>query len=443
MKYLTKIFNTALSKNRLSVTSLACMFAISFQVPAFAEESTINGIAAIVNDDVITTAQLDTQVSTIKKQIRGQNTRIPPDSILKKQVLEREIIKKVQLQLAQNTGIRVDDNDLAGTLNRIAAQNQLSLREFKDTLENDGFKFTTFREDIRSEMILARLRQREVNNRVNISDQEVKNFLSTQATQGNIDDEYEIFHILISSPEAATAEQIEKTLTKAKDVLKLLNDGADFRQTAISYSNGQKALEGGALGWRKAGQLPTLFSRVVTSMNVGDHSDLIRSSSGFHIIQLNSKRSGEKHMITQTKARHILISPNELTTEVDVINRLRNLRERILGGADFTELAKLHSEDRGSATLGGDLGWVSPGQMVPQFEAAMNSLTPDQVSEPFQSQFGWHIVQVTARRDLDNSKDFTTNKARDLIRERKIAETTETWLRQLREEAFVDIKISL
>lgn len=408
-----------------------------------ATESTINSIAAIVNNDVITTVQLDAQIETIKKQIREQNTRIPPLNVLQKQVLEREIVKKVQLQLAKNTGIRVDDNELTTTLTRIASQNQLSLREFKNTLESDGYKFSRFREDIRGEMILARLRQREVSNRINISEQEVKNFLSTQAAQGNIDDEYEIFHILISVPEAASSEEITATQKKAQQVLKLLNDGADFKQTAISHSNGQKALEGGALGWRKAGQLPTLFSRVIIDMNTGDHSDLIRSSSGFHIIHLNDKRSGEKHMVTQTKARHILISPNELTTEIDVINRLRNLRERILGGGDFAELAKLHSEDRGSAALGGDLGWVSPGQMVPQFEDAMNSLKANEVSEPFQSQFGWHIVQVSERRELDNSKNFTTNKARELIRQRKIAESTETWLRQLREEAFVEIKISL
>ena len=423
--------------------SLAGIAGLVFSLSSVATESTINSIAAIVNNDVITTVQLDAQIDTIKKQIQEQNTRLPPNSVLRKQVLEREIIKKVQLQLAKNTGIRVDDNELSATLTRIAEQNKLNLREFKDTLENDGYKFTTFREDIRGEMIVARLRQREVNNRINISEQEVKNFLSTQATQGNIDDEFEIFHILVSAPEAASAEEIAATQKKAKEVLQLLNDGADFKQTAIRHSNGQKALEGGALGWRKAGQLPTLFSRVIVDMKVGGHSDLIRSSSGFHIIQLADKRSGEQHVITQTKARHILISPNELTTEIDVINRLRNLRERILGGGSFSELAKSHSEDRGSATLGGDLGWVSPGQMVPQFEAAMNSLGDNEVSEPFQSQFGWHIVQVNERRELDNSKNFTTNKARELIRQRKIAESTETWLRQLREEAFVEIKIAL
>ncbi len=428
---------------KLSLTVIAGMVSLFVQLSASATVSTINGIAAIVNNEVITTQRLQAQIETIKKQIRDQNTRVPPENVLRKQVLEREIVKQVQLQMAKNTGIRVDDNDLSATLNRIAEQNNLSVRQFKSTLEQDGYHFASFREDIRSEMILARLRQREVTNRINISEQEIENFLSTQAAQGNIDDEFEIFHILISAPEAASSDEIEATYKKAQKVLALLDDGADFKQTAIGFSNGQKALEGGSLGWRKAGQLPTLFSRVINDMKVGDHSDLVRSSSGFHIIKLNQKRSGEKHMIPQTEARHILISANELTTEIDVINRLRNLRERILGGGDFTKIAKLHSEDRGSGAKGGELGWISPGQMVPQFEAAMNELKSGDISEPFQSQFGWHIVQVTDRRELDNSKDFTNNKARELIRQRKVEEATETWLRQLREEAFVDIKITL
>ncbi len=426
-----------LKQSLAGIAGLVCTFSV------IATEFTIDQIAAIVNDDIITTQQLEAQVDTIKKQIREQNTSIPPDDILRKQVLEREIIKQVQFQLAKNTGIRVDDNELSGTLIRIADQNKLSLREFKETLENDGYKFGRFREDIRGEMILARLRQREVNNRVNISEQEVKNFLSTQATQGNVDDEYEIFHILISSPEAASAEEIAATKKKAQDVLDMLNKGADFKRTAISFSNGQTALEGGALGWRKAGQLPTLFSRVIGDMKPGDHSDLIRSSSGYHIIHLENKRSANKHIITQTKSRHILLRANELTTEIEIINRLRTIRDRIIGGDDFAKLAKLNSEDPGSGSLGGDLGWVSPGQMVPQFEAAMNTLSDNEVSEPFQSQFGWHIIQVLERRDFDNSKNFTTNKAREIIRQRKIAEATETWLRQLREEAFVDVKIKI
>lgn len=418
-------------------------FLLALCLPVLGQAKTVNNIAAIINDDIITSLELTQQLDSIKKQLRSQNTRLPAENILRKQVLEREVLKQIQLQIAKSTGIRIDDNELNSTLSRIAQQNRMSLREFRDALESDGLKFTVFREDIRSEMIVARLHQREIHNRINISTQEVENFLATQATQGNIDDEFNISHILITVPEAANADQISESQQRAEKILAKLDAGEEFQQVAISDSDGQKALEGGKLGWRKAGQLPTLFSTSVTQMQVGEHSKLIRSSSGFHIIRLNEKRTGEKHIITQTKARHILIRVNELNTESDVVTRLQQLRERIIGGADFNELAKSHSEDRASAINGGDLGWVSPGQMVPQFEAAMNSLLPTEVSQPFQSQFGWHIVQAQERRDLDNSEEFTQNKAREFIRQRKIEEMTETWLRQVREEAFVVIKAAL
>ena len=405
-----------------------------------AKPERIDGIAAVVNDDIITILELNSQINNIKTQLRTQNAQLPPENILRKQVLEREILKQIQLQLAQATGIRIDDNELNATLSRIAEQNSVSLREFRNLLESEGFKFPEFRENIRDDMILARLRQREVNNRITISDQEIQNFLATQATQGNIDDEYDISHILISAPEAASAKEIERTLARANRVLDKLKSGADFQQVAISDSDGQNALEGGKLGWRKAGQLPTLFSNIIIHMNAGDHSQLIRSPSGFHIIKLNEKRSSEKHIIVQTLARHILLQPNELNTEMDIITRLRQLRDRILAGDSFEEIATSHSEDRASATQGGSLGWVSPGQMVPQFESAMNSLKTSEISNPFQSQFGWHIVQVQERRDVDNSEQFSKNKASEFIRQRKTDEIAETWLRQLREEAFVDVK---
>jgi len=410
---------------------------------ALATQTKLNGIAAIVNDNIITTLELEHQLENIEKQLRAQRTAVPPSDVLRRQVLEREIVKQIQLQLARATGIRVDDSELNITLNRIAEQNQLSLRQFHDMLESEGFKFQEFRENIRDDMIMARLRQREVNNRITISDQEIENFQATQATQGNIDDEYNLSHILVSVPEAASAEKIAETRQRAQKILDKLNQGNDFQQVAISDSDGQKALEGGALGWRKAGQLPTIFSSLVTSMKPGEHSELIRSPSGFHIIKLNEKRSGEKHVIVQTKARHILMQPNELNTELDVINRLRQLRERVMvAGDDFAELAKSHSEDRANSGKGGDLGWVSPGQMVPQFENAMNSLNISELSEPIQTQFGWHIVQVLDRKEVDNTKEFSKNKARDFIRQRKTEEITETWLRQLREEAFVEVKAS-
>ncbi len=423
------------------VRSFTTFFALLLPVLAWAAPSTINGIAAIVNEDVITTLELTAETDTIKRQLRAQGNRLPPESVLAKQVLEREIIKQIQLQFAKSTGIRVDDSELNETLSRIAEQNDLDLRQLKSALESEGFDFSQYREMIRADITMARLRQREVVNRVSISEQEVQNFIATQTSQGNVDDEYDISHILIAVPEAASADQIDASKKRAENILNQLATGIEFSELAVSESSGQNALEGGKLGWRKAGQLPTIFAGVVTQMSPGEHSELIRSSSGFHIIYLADKRSGEKHIVTQSKARHILIRPSEFSTETEIISRLRQLRERVKAGANFAELAKSHSDDRGSAVNGGDLGWVSPGQMVPQFEAAMNALNVGQISEPFQSQFGWHIIDVYDRRDVDNSKEFTENKAREFIRQRKTEEMTEAWIRQLREEAFVEIKI--
>jgi len=418
-----------------------CLLVLSTLSPVISKE--LDRIVVIVNDDIITQQELDAQLALIIKQIREKNTLLPPTNVLRKQVLEREIIKQIQLQLANNTGLLVDDNALNNTIDKISSQNNLTVREFRDVLEQDGYPFARFRDDIRNEMIIARLRQREVHNRITVSEQEINNFLATQSAQGNVDDEFRIAHILISLPEAASAKQIAEAKNKAQGVLQQLQEGTDFKQTAISVSDGQQALEGGDLGWRKAGQLPTLFSQQVTIMNVGELSDTIRSASGFHIIKLVEKKAGETHLVTQTKARHILIKPSDLTSKEEVIKRLKQLKERIESGDDFGELAKTHSEDRGSAVNGGDLGWTNPGDMVPQFEAEMEKLANHQISDPFQTQFGWHIVQALERREQDNSEAYTRSKSRETLRQRKINEVEETWLRQLRDEAYVEYKIDL
>lgn len=428
---------------KFSIKRTGSLLALCFLFSTSLAQATLDRIAVIVNDDLITSAELDRQLESVSKQLRAQRTMLPPVKILRKQVLEREIIKQIQLQHALGTGIIVDDNELNNTLNTIAGQNNLSLREFREVLERDGFNFTHFREDIRNEMIIARLQQREVHSRVSITEQEIDHFLNTQAIQGNADDEYLLFHILVSIPEAASPEQIQKARLKAEDVLKKLTDGADFAQTAVSVSDGQQALEGGNLGWRKAGQLPTLFASAALNLKPGELGELIRSPSGFHIIKLMDKRLGEQHIVTQTLARHILIRPNEINTQNEVVSRLRQLKERIEQGDSFEEIARSHSEDPGSAAKGGDLGWVSPGTMVPQFEEKMEAMQPGEVSAPFQTQFGWHILQVLDRRNEDNSADFRRNQAREFLRQRKIDEMLETWLRQQRDEAYVEYKIEI
>jgi peptidyl-prolyl cis-trans isomerase SurA len=397
-------------------------------------------IAVIVNDDIISSQELDTQLNAIKKQLISQKTALPPEDILRRQVLEREIVKRIQLQLAKNTGIIVDDNDLNNVISAIAKQNNLNLRQLRDVLEKDGFDFAQYRENIREQRIIARLQQREVHSRINVSEQEVDNFIHTQSLQGGLDDEYLISHILITIPEAASPSQIKQSQDKANDVLQRLQQGDDFAQMAVSYSDGQQALEGGNLGWRKAGELPTLFAEVITQLKPAELGSLIRSPSGFHIIKLLDKRRGEQHIVTQTLARHILLRPSELLSHMEAEERLKHLRERIINGDSFEELARSHSDDPGSAAKGGSLSWVNPGVMVPEFESAMNKVAKGEISEPFQSQFGWHIVQVQDRRSQDNSEEFMRNRARDFLRQRKVDEMLETWVRQQRDEAYVEYK---
>jgi len=419
---------------------LSFCLVVGVSLPALAATE-LTRIAVIVNDDVITTQQINAQLDSVTKQLRSQKTMLPPADILRRQVLEREVIKEVQLQLAKNTGIIVDDNELNNTLDNIAKQNKLSLRQLREVLEKDGFDFAQYRENIRQEMIIARLQQREVHSRVHISEPEIDNFLHTQSLQGGLDDEYLLSHILISIPEAASPQQISQAKKKADDVLGRLKKGEDFAQMAVSYSDGQKALEGGSLGWRKAGELPTLFAEMVTQLKPGKVGELIRSPSGFHIIKLLDKRRGEKHMVTQSLTRHILIRPNELISNMEAQERLKHLRERIENGDDFSELARSHSDDPGSAAKGGSLGWVDPGVMVPEFEDMMNKTPKGKISEPFRSQFGWHILQVQDRRNQDNSDAFRRNQAREFLRQRKIEESLDTWVRQRRDEAYVEYKI--
>ena len=401
----------------------------------------LDRIVAVVNDDVVMRSELDERVRTVTTQLNEQGTTLPPQGVLERQVLDRLILTKLQIQEAQHTGIRVDDETLNRTINSIAARNKVSLAEFRKILESDNYSYEKFREDIRNEILISRLVQRQVDNRVNVSDSEIENFLATMEQQGAIDKEYKISHILIAIPQNASVETIEKTRQKAEMVLKELKAGKDFSQMAATYSDGQQALDGGDLGWRKAGQVPTLFADFIAIMKVGDISDIITSSSGYHIIRLDDVRTGKKVIITQVHARHILIRPNEVENVEDVVRRLNQLKLRIENGEDFNELARAHSQDTVSAADGGDLGWVNPGDLVPAFEQVMNTLKDGEVSQPFETQYGWHIVQVLERRKHDNTKDAIRNQAREAIRERKLAEAKDNWLRQMRDEAYVEYRL--
>lgn len=425
---------------RAKISAIAIIVLSIFSGLSMAES--VDKIIIVVNDDVITKNELAEEIDFIKNQLRQQQTNIPPEEILQKQILERMIQKQLQLQLAERARIRIAEESLDRTILKIAADNKLSLTEFRNVLQDEGIDFEAYRRNIRDEMTINRVRQRQVYNKINVTEQETQDFLTNKAIQGGLNEEYRLAHILIEVPEAASSEQVQLAKKEAQSVLDSLNNGDDFTQVAASKSDGQRALEGGDLGWRKLGQLPTLFSNVITSMVVNDIHGLIRSPSGFHIIKLVDKRSNEdKKFIKQTQARHILIRTNELTPDSEARDKLEQLKKRIELGASFEKLAKSHSDDTGSAAKGGALGWVSPGDMVPRFEKMLNTVSEGDISSPVKTQFGWHIIQVLERRDHDNTEKSKNLGARKQIRQRKIEEETQNWLRRLRDEAYVDIRI--
>ena len=405
-------------------------------------EVALDRIVAVVENDIIMQSELETKLRTVVGQMQQQGIQLPSSSVLETQVLERMILIIIQLQRAEETGIRVDDETLNRTISNIAAENKVSLSQFRDILEKDGFNYEQFRENIRNEIIISRLRQRQVDNRISISSKEIDNALSNMEFQGKTETEYQLSHILISLPEAPTPDEEEQARLVATKVLEDLKAGQDFAMMASTYSDGQRALEGGDLGWRKKNEIPTLFSTQIASMEKGDISDLIKSSSGFHIVKLADVRSSEKHIITQTNARHILIKLDELTTADDARVRLDQLKTRIEGGDDFEVLAKSHSDDTVSAADGGNLGWSSPGRMVPKFEEVMDQLEIGEISQPFDTQFGWHLLQVLDRREHDDTENVRRTKASETIRRRKSEEAHQNWLRHLRDEAYVEYRLN-
>jgi peptidyl-prolyl cis-trans isomerase SurA len=407
-----------------------------------ARVATLDRIVAVVNSDVITQLELDERLRMVTQQLQKQGTPLPPREILEKQLLERVIMDRVQLQFAQETGVKVDDMQLERTLQRIAQENQLSLEQFRAALEKDGIDFKKFREDIRKEVVMARLREREVDNRITVSDGEVENYLNSRSEAQGGGNEFNLAHVLIRVPEQASPEQLQKYKAKALQAQEELRAGKDFRQVAASYSDAADALQGGGLGWRPAGQLPTLFVEALEAMNTGEASPVLRSPNGFHILILLDKRGKDvPFVVRQTRARHILIKVNEIMSERDAKNRALQIKERLDNGADFAELARLHSED-GSASRGGELNWLSPGDTVPEFEKAMDALKPGALSEPVRSPFGWHLIQVQERREEDVSKERKRLQARQEIRARKADEAYQEWLRQLRDRAYVEYRLA-
>ena len=435
------LFTRAAAAAGLVLLALAAVPHAYAQKPPASRIVLLDRIVVIVNDQVITRRDLDERVATVLTQLRQQGTPLPPRSVLEKQVLERMIFNQVQLQYAKETGLRIDDATLEKTLSRIAEDSKLTPAQMRAALEKDGVGFDKFREDIREEITIARLREREVDNRITIADSEIDNFLSTRQIQEGKTDEYNLSHILVSVPEQASPERLQERRARAEQALAQIKGGADFRQVAASFSDAPEAVQGGALGWRETTRLPVLFADAIKGLKAGEVSGILRSPNGFHIVRVNERRGqGAPLIVSQTHARHILIKTSELISESEAKDRAVKLKERLDNNADFAELSRLQSEDS-SASRGGDLGWLSPGDTVPEFEKAMNALRPGQISEPVRSPFGWHLIQVLERRDQDMSQQQLRLRARQALREQKAGEAHQEWVRQLRDKAFVDYRL--
>lgn len=437
-----------MSKIKFPVLLSAMLLAAS---PAFAVEqraidpqlqvATIDAVVAVVNDDVITRHELDERLLTVISQLKKQGTPLPEQSVLEKQILERMIAEMLQAQFAKENGVRVDDTQLDLAITRIAQQNNFpSMAGFLAKLEAEGVNVKKFREEIRAEIVSTRLREREVESKLVISDTEVDNYLNNKSKMGLENEEYHLAHILVVVPEQASAEKIRAARERADQALAQLAGGADFAQVAAGFSDAKDALKGGDLGWRPGDRIPPLFMNELQTLKHGQNTAVLRSPSGFHILKLVEKRSGSAPVvITQTHARHILIKTSEIVTEAEARKRILEIKQRIDGGADFADQAKRYSQD-GSAQQGGDLDWLSPGQTVPEFEEAINKLKTGEVGM-VQTQFGWHLIQVLERRSTDVSEQQKRQQARVSIGTFKSEELYQDWLRQLRDRAFVEYRL--
>ncbi len=428
-------------RNVLLTATLAVAGVSAVAPVAVAKVVPLDRVVAIVDNDVIMESELDSRLKTVRRQIQDRSTALPPEHVLKQQVLERLIIENLQLQIADRAGARIDDNSLNDAIRNIAGRNGMTLEQFRDALAQDGLSYTEAREQIRREMLINRVRQRRVMERVQVTDREVENFRKSEEGRQQLAIEYRLGHILVSLPEGATPNQIAAASKKAEGIYEQLNKGADFAQTAVSQSQGQNALEGGDIGWRKADQLPTLFAEVAVGLKKGQVSRPIRSPSGFHIIKLSDSRGNEQMLQEQVKARHILIKPNEVRSDLEAQELARNLYSRIESGADFSELAKAYSDDTGSALNGGDLGWANPDDMVPAFREQMRTAPANVATTPFKSRFGWHILEVQDKRNEDISDQVRTAQIREVLGQRKFQEELQVWLRELRDQAYVEIKL--
>ncbi|MBF8780633.1 peptidylprolyl isomerase SurA [Pseudomonas fulva] len=402
----------------------------------------LDRVVAIVDNDVVMQSQLDQRTREVQQTIAKRGGGAPPAGALQQQVLERLIVENLQLQIGERSGIRITDEELNQAMATIAQRNGMSLEQFRAALAHDGLSFDDAREQVKREMIISRVRQRRVAERIQVSEQEVKNFLASDLGKMQLSEEFRLANILIPTPESANSDTIKAAARQAGEVYQQLRQGADFGQLAIARSASENALEGGEMGWRKAGQLPPDFAKLLSSMTPGDITQPIRIPNGFIILKLEEKRGGATNVLRdEVHVRHILIKPSEIRSDEATKQLAERLYERIRNGEDFAELAKSFSEDPGSALNGGDLNWVDPNSLVPEFREQMANAAQGEVTRPFRTQYGWHVLEVLGRRATDSTEQAREQQALNVLRNRKYDEELQSWLRQIRDEAYVEIKL--
>ena len=401
----------------------------------------LDRVVAIVNDGVVLNSDLDAQVEIVSERLRQQKLEPPPQNVLRQQVLERLVLQEIQLQRANHAGVKVSDEMLNAALEDVAKRNNLSLTQMPEALKQQGIDYAEYREEIRREMLLQLLRQRDVLQHISVTPREIDQFLDRQSKAPSERNEYNVSHILIAVGQEASPAQQDAAAKRAQEVYERAKSGEDFAKLAVAYSNSQTALDGGALGWRKGSELPTFLADIIARLKPGEVSEPLRTPTGYHIIRLNEVRGGSQTAVeNQVHVRHILMKTNELADDATVRGKLEALRERVLKGEDFGAVAQVTSQDPGSAAEGGDLGWAGPGTFAPEFEQAIATLKDNEISEPFRTQFGWHIAQMLGHRRYDNSDEIKRRQAAEAIRASKADEETELWLRRMRDEAYVEYK---
>ena len=416
------------------------LFLISFNLIAKIE--LLDRVVAVVDSGIIMESQLNSRVEEILVRLKSDKAELPPLNLLEEQVLDRLIIEEIQLQLAERAGIKISDSELNQTLARVASQNNLSLEDFRIKLEGEGTSYKSFRDTIRKELIIQRVQRGKVGSKIDISEQELENFINSEEGKTQLAEQYNVQHILLAVKSGSSELETTEIKNNAESLIKRINDGENFEKLAASYSSGQNALEGGFLGWRSSAELPSLFADAVLDMKVGEVSDPLKSGAGFHILKLIDKRGNTVKFLDQTLARHILVQPSEIRTENQAEKLINSIYQRLVEGEDFKQLARQFSEDPGSKMDGGELGWSNPGDYDPAFEQTLNATEIGQLSEPVKSSFGWHIIEVMDRRNEDVSQEEQKNRAYQIIFKRKFEQELQSTLIELRAEAYVDIKLS-